>query len=54
MKIIYGFRGIVFELAVRLNNSPIRCKYSCCSPVGVIKHLPLCLKGVLNGVNSSQ
>ena len=25
MKIIYGFRGIVFELAVRLNNAPFRC-----------------------------
>lgn len=26
MKIIYGFRGIIFELAVRLNNAPLRCK----------------------------
>ena len=25
MKIIYGFRGIIFELAVRLNNAPFRC-----------------------------
>ena len=25
MKIIYGFRGIVFELAVRLNKAPFRC-----------------------------
>ena len=25
MKIIYGFRGIIFELAVRLKNAPFRC-----------------------------
>ena len=25
MKIIYGFRGIIFGLAVRLNNAPLRC-----------------------------
>ena len=25
MKIVYGFRGIIFELAVRLNNAPFRC-----------------------------
>jgi len=26
MKIIYGLRGIIFGLAVRLNNAPLRCK----------------------------
>jgi len=34
MKIIYGFRGIIFELAVRLTTHRL----------GVI-NLPLCLKG---------
>ena len=34
MKIVYGFRGIIFELAVRLNNSPIRCNQLTALPLG--------------------
>jgi hypothetical protein len=34
MKIIYGFRGIIFELAVRLNNAPIRCNKLTALPLG--------------------
>lgn len=36
MKIIYGFRGIVFELAVRLNNAPFRCNQLTALPLGVL------------------
>ena len=34
MKIIYGFRGIIFELAVRLNNAPLRCNKLTALPLG--------------------
>ena len=34
MKIICGFRGIIFELAVRLNIAPFRCNKLTALPLG--------------------